>query len=207
MKKFFKVLFGIVVLLVFLAVIGRIFLFNLARTDSYAMVPSLVPGDLFLVLTKGALGPGDIAVCRNPEDPSRLVVSRIIGVPGSTVGISGNRLVINDDIIDHQFSNPVLYVEDAHGEPLEFLANVAHEYIGGRHFEVAMMKGGGGNNMSVKEIKEGFFVIGDNRNRARDSRHFGEIPIRDCMGKAFLVIWPGEDSGDLKRNDRWFNWL
>ena len=88
-----------------------------------------------------------------------------------------------------------------------FLADTVHEFIGGKHYEVALMEGGGGKEMAVKEVTEGFFVIGDNRNRARDSRHFGEIPIRDCMGKAVLIIQPGEDSGDIKRSKRWFNGL
>jgi len=42
-------------------------------------------------------------------------------------------------------------------------------------------------------VEEGrFFVLGDNRNRSRDSRFssVGTVPQRDIMGRAVLRIWP-----------------
>ncbi|MCP4197915.1 MAG: S26 family signal peptidase, partial [Proteobacteria bacterium] len=65
-RKFIKKLFGFVIFLVIVLIIGRIFLFEVAVTKSYSMVPNLVSGDVFLVYKRILLGPGDIAVCRNP---------------------------------------------------------------------------------------------------------------------------------------------
>ena len=34
------------------------------------------------------------------------------------------------------------------------------------------------------------FVLGDNRPRSRDSRHFGPIPYATVLGKATVIFWP-----------------
>ena len=65
----------------------------------------------------------------------------------------------------------------------------------------------GNKQFAKRKVETGFFLLGDNRNRARDSRHFGEVPIGDCIGKAVLILWPAEDNGDLKRNDRFLKSL
>ncbi len=207
MKEVVKNILKILVFLVLLAVVGRIFFFNLAQTNSYSMIPTLVPGDTFLVLTRWSLGPGDIAVCRNPENPRTMVVSRIMGVPGSTFGIAGNRPIINGRMLDHHFTNRIVYEDNTSGEHLEFLVDVGHEYVGGRDFQIALMERAGDRDFRVREVETGFFLVGDNRNRARDSRHFGEVPVSSCIGKAVLVMWPGEDSGDLEQKNRIFQWL
>jgi signal peptidase I len=36
------------------------------------------------------------------------------------------------------------------------------------------------------------FVLGDNRNRSQDSRHFGPIPYAAITGRADYVYWPAD---------------
>jgi len=85
--KLLKFLFGLIVVIAVVAVVGRIFFFELGKTQSYSMVPTLVAGDIFIVSTVSLLGQGDIAVCANPDDPSELVALRILGIPGDDPGI------------------------------------------------------------------------------------------------------------------------
>jgi signal peptidase I len=206
-KTLLKGLFWILVLLVLLAVLGRIFLFEVAKTDSDGMVPNLIPGDMFLLWTAGSLGPGDAALCRDPEDPSTLVVSRILGVPGSNISIHKNNPNINDEIVHHQFHGSVMYEDHTAGEETEFLVSLAEEKVAGALFTVAFMERAGDKNFDRYEVEEGFFLLSDNRNRARDSRHFGEVAVEDCIGMPFIIIWPGPDSGDFLFKNRVLEWI
>ena len=36
------------------------------------------------------------------------------------------------------------------------------------------------------------FVLGDNRDRAKDSRHFGTIHLADIVGYVEYIYWPSE---------------
>ena len=213
MRKLLKALFGLAVVVALVAIVGRLFFFELGKTQSYSMVPTLVAGDVFVVANGGIVfgddhpcedvGMGDVAVFHSPADETELVVLRVVGVPGDEISLWHNHLKINDEVIQHSSLDPIFYVDRTSGEELEYAVRRAEELIGGRLFHVALMDRAGGKAASAVVVPEGhFFVAGDNRNMAIDSRNFGPIPIDDCVGKAVLLLWPGPDSGDLIRTKR-----
>ncbi|MCP4199264.1 MAG: signal peptidase I, partial [Proteobacteria bacterium] len=144
---------------------------------------------------------------RNPEDPQSNIVLRIIGVPGSTVSISNDHVFINGNLVERSFEGHLLYQDHNAEETLEYFVDIAHSFVGGHAYALAFMDRGGGKNFRKHTVRDGFFVLGDNRNMARDSRHFGEVNIDDCIGKAALLLWPAADNGDLKWDDRYLTIL
>ena len=160
-----------------------------------------------MVYTRGEIKPGEIAVCTNPTDAKTMIVARVMGVPGSTFEIRNNTVIASGKRKDLEQLDDLVYEDRTSGERFEYTVRVARERFGGHRYRVGHMKRAGRKNFDAHEVRDGFFLVGDNRNRARDSRTFGEVPIESCIGKALLVIWPGEDNGDLKRSDRFFEWL
>lgn len=206
--KLLKGLFVFIVVVVLAAVIARIFFIELVQTNSYSMVPTLVAGDLFVVRTVGKLGLGDVAVCKNPEDESNMVVLRILGLPGQTVAGWRNHLKIDDEVVQHEIVEPIFYEDNTSGERLKYAVRVGQEYVGGQLYEVALMDKGSRKDFREQTVpSDSFFVVGDNRNMARDSRHFGPVAIDSCIGEAVFLLWPGEDSGDLRFADRLIEWI
>jgi signal peptidase I len=208
MAKLLKGLLYLLLILAVLVLVGRIFVFQLGHTQSYGMVPNLVAGDTFVVRTAGRLGLGDLAVCADPERDGSLVVLRVMGLPGQTVAFKHNHIVIDGEMIQHDVVEPALYVDGTSGEELTYAVRVASEYVGGRLFQVALMDRAEGKTHRGMEVPdEHFFLAGDNRNMARDSRHFGPVPIASCVGAAVFLLWPGPDSGDFTFRSRALSWL
>jgi signal peptidase I len=208
MVKLLKGLFILLMILVFLAVVGRIFVFQLGYTESYSMVPNLLAGDTFAIRTVGMLGMGDIAVCADPEQDGSMVVLRVMGLPGQVVKFKQNHIILDGEMVQRDMIDPLVYVDGTSGEQLTYAVRIGSEYVGGQLFDVALMdraEGQAQRELTVPE--EHFYLVGDNRNMARDSRHFGPVPIASCIGEAVFLFWPGADSGDLTFKARVFSWL
>ena len=112
-------------------------------------------------------------------------IKRIIALPGDTV----------------RMERFVAYVRPA-GEPRFF-----SEYeLSGRPYEItagSLPEGWVGEDPlgdSMREITLGaneYFVLGDNRERALDSRHWGSVSTRALKGRVIFRYWPPAQMGAL----------
>src|SRR5512136_693593 len=62
---------------------------------SAAVAPSLKGGDTILYMRRNLPAFGDLVRCADPDDASRFVVGRVVGLWGDTVETSGANLVVN----------------------------------------------------------------------------------------------------------------
>ena len=90
---------AIITTLIFL--IARVFVQNY-QVDGPSMTPTLLNSQYILVNKADYyMHPpqrGDVIVFRYPRDPSRDFVKRVIGVPGDTVNVAGNGVVVVDGV-------------------------------------------------------------------------------------------------------------
>jgi len=137
---------------------------------------------------------GEIVVFRHPETGIRLV-KRVIGLPGDTLAMLDNRLILN--------GQPIEYTAISHGSAssdwLETLPGASHT-IRTRH------TGSGLSNVSPMQIPEGHYVmLGDNRDNSADGRVFGPVPRDTIIGRAsHVVISLDTELYYLPRTDRFW---
>jgi len=154
---------------------------------------------------------GDIVVCFAPDDGTRLV-KRVVGQPGDTVELRNGTLFLN--------GAPQAYAPlaaDTRGvrdlEPAERNAAVfARESLGaaGRaHAVMALPARGALRNFGPVRVPAGhYFMMGDNRDKSRDSRFFGFMPRREIIGEVKAVAVSADLAHWLRpRFDRFFTRL
>lgn len=166
---------------------------TIVRQES--MVPTLADGDILFInrfaqVTGTPLETGDIVVLEAPLDTlsdsefatysedslwtkflklfkKTLYIKRVIGTAGDRLVIDGDEVSINGEILDEYYINPDRYPNDID------------------------------DDIDI-EIPEGYvFCMGDNRDRSKDSRTFGLIPVNKVEGKATFRFFPFDKFGNI----------
>ena len=130
---------------------------------------------------------GDIAVFYSPHDGKRLV-KRVVGLPGDTLELRDNALVINGRLVEYQ---PIAE---------ELLRDLAPADRAGRVFATEQLPGQthavAGNpvlpakrSFAPTRVPEGqYFMMGDNRDDSFDSRYWGTVERNQIVGRATAVV-------------------
>ena len=129
---------------------------------------------------------GDIVVFFSPRDGQRLV-KRVVGLPGDTIELRDNALVLNGQPLEYQAIGE---------EPLRDLAVIdrassvyaVEQLAGRRHAVAAIPSVSAMRNYGPYVVPEGrYFMMGDNRDNSLDSRYFGCVERKRIVGKATAV--------------------
>ncbi|RUS46392.1 signal peptidase I [Cohnella sp. AR92] len=119
--------------------------------------------------------PGEVIVFHVPDE-QRDFIKRVIAVPGDTVQVVGDKVLVNGKEIDEPYLKKA--IEQAHAE---------------------------GANYNDEDFPEGtvpenhLFVMGDNRSNSKDSRMIGYIDMKEIVGRAELIFWPAGEINYIGR--------
>lgn len=114
---------------------------------------------------------GDVVVLDLPQDTSRALIKRLIGLPGETVSIADNKVTIKNAEHPDGFTLDEPYIDP-------------HDI-------------GGPSGMTVSLGKDQYFVLGDNRRVSSDSRSWGTLPREDIVGRVLVRLFPFANVGVL----------
>ena len=140
------------------------------RVDGPSMLPNFETGQWVLVnkLVYKLHEPqrGDVIIFRSPHAPDKNLIKRLIGFPGESI----------------ELKDGTVYVHKANGD----VVSLVEKYIPDPDTRAFV----------GQTIPEGhYFVLGDNRRVADDSRYGWLVPKEDIFGKAWLSTWPPSDWG------------
>jgi len=176
-----------------LAVIVVLFVLaaRLVGVSGSSMYPTLVgqdkdrrnAGDYLLLRSNflsSSYAQGDIVVACVPSfKDGEPIVKRVVATGGQTVSFR-----IGEDLQMHVYVDDVLQSEDFINEPMDPYGQIAGSFS--------------------ETVPEGhYFLMGDNRNRSADSRDpdIGMVDGRYIVGKAFWLVFPGQDIYDEMNRD------
>jgi signal peptidase I len=128
---------------------------------------------------------GDIVVLYSPVDGKRLV-KRVVGLPGDTVSMIEDRLIVNNVVISYSPPPPDLVAGLTPGGSGKM---IAAENIGDRSHAVMIPHGAHCRPTfsPVNVPEDSYFLMGDNRNESFDSRFFGPVQRDRIVGRATVV--------------------
>jgi signal peptidase I len=129
---------------------------------------------------------GDIVVFFSPQDGKRLV-KRVIGLPGDTLELRQNALILNGQQVEYQ---PLAEERLRDVAPLDRASQIyAAEQLPGQPHAVAGIPAiQARRDFGPCVVPAGkYFVMGDNRDDSFDSRYFGPVERKRIVGHATSV--------------------
>ena len=163
--------------LLIIVTVGLCLCFRMVIVDGDSMYDTLVNGDYLLLINNIFYRdpkPGDIVVAsKDSFRNGSPIVKRVIATEGQTVDIdfaTGTVYVDGIALVEDYIYSPTTNPE-------------------GMRFPLVVDEGC-------------LFVMGDNRSRSMDSRdpEIGLIDKREVLGKAILLVLPGNDDGHIQRD-------
>jgi len=143
---------------------------------------------------------GDIAVFYSPYDGTRLV-KRVIGVPGDSVELRNNQLVLNGSPVEYQSINEeaLRYIPESVRTGRVF---ATEELPGQEHAVTGNPALPAPRTFPPLVVPPGeYFMMGDNRDDSFDSRFWGTVKREQIVGQATAVVLSFDKSNYWK--PRW----
>lgn len=176
---------------------GGVYLIRSSVFEAFAIptaseVPTLLPGDRVLVnkttYQRRFVRRGDVVVFRVPSERELTWVKRVIALPGDTVEVKANEVIVNGRQLPREPAPRASLgtaAQEVSGELFEE-TNAGHRY---RILFAADTKPL--PDYPKAKVPDGMcFVLGDNRNKSRDSRTMGFVALGDVLGDVQHRYWP-----------------
>jgi signal peptidase I len=193
----------------FLGFMLLMFMFRSAWADwmhvpTGSMNPTIIEGDRILVdkhvygirvpwtlvrLTSGAdPARGDIVVFDSPRDGTTLV-KRVIAIPGDTVALYGEQLLVNGVPAHYELGDQTAVRELLTATQRQSPVLLQESGPGWSHEIQLLPQRRAAATLEPITIPPGrYFMLGDNRDNSADSRYIGLVPRRNIVGRATRVV-------------------
>lgn len=145
--------------------------FSFPTVNGYGMTPTLNDGDRLFVSKRAKIKRFDLIYFKNPVT-SQLMIRRVIALPGEEISYEEDQLMIDQKLVVERFLSNEL--NEAKTEDRLLTENFSL-----------------GSLTDSRALPEStYFVLGDNRHYAADSRQFGWVDEENILGVVKARIFP-----------------
>jgi signal peptidase I len=211
MRKMFRFLFWVVLVVGGVIGVARATAIRWWRVPQDApfftasLSPSIRPGDLIVLWRLTRPGFGDLVMCPEPQDASRVVIGRLVGesrdeisVVGSTITVNRKEMPVESNCAEGTFEehDPETGVAVEQGCAVEELG-------GGTHLRGEIPATSRAPSDVKQTVPVGHvWLVSDNRLFPYDSRDFGPVPRESCTETVFFRLVGAGGYFDTKRRNQ-----
>ncbi len=129
---------------------------------------------------------GDIVVFFSPHDGTRMV-KRVVAVPGDTIELRNNVLLLNGEAMAYEPVNAKAYAKEIYEDARAVIA--AEQGAGRSHLVMELPSRRALRTFDSITVPPGkYFMMGDSRDNSFDSRFWGFTERKQIVGKANRVL-------------------
>jgi signal peptidase I len=210
---------------VLIALFLRAFVVEAFKIPSGSMIPTLQVGDHIFVnkFIYGVRIPGtnikigehyrapkrgEVIVFIYPKEPDKDFIKRIVAIPGDTVEMRDNQVIVNGQPVERVHSTGdcrYMDYDENYGRWEERRCEEWKEKLNdGSTYTTIYNRNGGLASWPQQDYQkqwqkvpaDSVLVMGDNRDNSHDSRFWGFVPFDLIKGKAMIIWWStGEPEG------------
>ena len=190
MKSFIKE-WGLFTLIVVIIIVSRWLIWSPVTVDGHSMDPTLQDQEHLIMYRTQDIKRFDIVVASELDSSGneKLIVKRVIGMPGDTIRYENDVLYVNGEQMDEPYLQEYLdaFAEDelqsiySYNTQFQARAQVATAFTVDNNFQPSF----------TVTVPEGhYYLLGDDRLVSSDSRIVGSFAKEDIQGKIVFRMWP-----------------
>lgn len=170
---------------------SRYFIWNPVSVDGHSMDPTLQHQEKLIMLKTTSIDRFDIVVASelDANGDEKLIVKRVIGMPGDTIRYEDDVLYINNEEVDEPYLAE--YLAAFQKDKLQTIYSYNKQFQALAQAAPAFTLDASGNADFTVTIPEGqYFLLGDDRLVSLDSRSVGTFTRQDIQGEVVFRMWP-----------------
>lgn len=190
MKQFLKEWGGFTLFLA-LILISRWLIWSPVTVDGHSMDPTLQDKEKLIMVRTTKIDRFDIIVSSEmgQDGKEKLIVKRLIGLPGDTIRYEHDTLYINDQKTDEPYLKEYLelFAMDKLQDTYSYNSYFQSLALAADAFT---LDANGQANFSLTVPEGEYFLLGDDRLVSQDSRRVGTFKKEAIQGEIVFRMWP-----------------
>ncbi|HFR3475754.1 TPA: signal peptidase I [Streptococcus suis] len=182
---------GTLILFMIALFASRYFLWDPVSVDGHSMDPTLQHQEKLVMFKTTSIDRFDIVVASETDSDGteKLIVKRVVGMPGDTIRYENDVLYINDQEVDEPyldeylaaFKKDKLQEEYAYNKQFQAVAQAAQAFT---------QDANGSVDFSLTVPEGQYYLLGDDRLVSLDSRSVGTFARDNIKGEVVFRMWP-----------------
>ncbi|NQN49212.1 signal peptidase I [Streptococcus suis] len=182
---------GTLILFMIALFASRYFLWDPVSVDGHSMDPTLQHQEKLIMFKTTSIDRFDIVVASETDSDGteKLIVKRVVGMPGDNIRYENDVLYINNHEVDEPyldeylaaFQKDKLQEEYAYNKQFQAVAQTAHAFT---------QDANGSVNFSLTVPEGQYYLLGDDRLVSLDSRSVGTFARDNIKGEVVFRMWP-----------------